>query len=209
MNGKVLKLLLIPVLIVLVVACSTNKPLTSQIAKTEFTIAADVRNDSVQGVTPQIEQAILNDYLSDKKVQKQSTDFKRIVNSAEITGGTAFLVRTKSGFSAYFLDASNQKAQFVAGWEWQLESKSSDPGGCSLMSIPDQSNELTKKIIVGVFNLDEAAKATITWRNGQQTTHNLTNGTLIIESKNNEYVINQWEVFDSSGKSLYKQLVND
>ena len=211
MNRNVLKLLLIliPILSVLLLARPTNKTAAIQRDKMEFTIAADLRNDSVQGITPQIEQAIINNYLADKKVQRQSTDIKKIVNSAEIAGGTAFLVRTKNGFSTYFFDKSNQKIQFVAGWESQLEPKSSDPGGYSLMSIPDKNNELTKKIVVGVFNITEATRVTITWRNGEQTTHNLTNGTSIIEPQNNEYVIKQWEVFDSSGKSLYKQLINN
>jgi len=56
-------------------------------------------------------------------------------------------------------------------------------------------------------NLSEATKAVIIWSDGHQTTHELTNGTFIIEPKNNESELNQWEVFDGSGKSQYKNQI--
>ena len=63
------------------------------------------------------------------------------------------------------------------------------------------------KVAVGTFNVAEATKVAIIWSDGHQTTHELTNGTFIIEPKNNESELNQWEVFDGTGKSLYKNKI--
>lgn len=207
MNKKVvLTLLLTLPFILVVVGCSANKPSTSQITKPlKFTVAADVRNDTVPGVTPQIEQALL------KEVQRQNKNLKKIVNSAEISGGSVFLVRTKNGFSTYFVEKSTQKVQFVYGEESAYsESQHNSPGSFSIATIAEQNKEFTKqKVVIGTVNLAEATKASITWHDGHQTTYNLTNGTLIMEPKSNELMLDQWEAFDSSGKSLYKQEVNN
>lgn len=112
------------------------------------------------------------------------------------------MVRTKGGFSTFFVEASTQKVTLVFGTE--SESGTIPSGGLSILTIGDKT-KVSSKVAIGTFNVAEATKAVITWKDGHQTTHELTNGTLIIEPKDNESELNQWEVFDSSGKSLYKQ----
>lgn len=195
------KLLIVAILIFMVVGCSAQKGEVNQSPK--FTIAADVRNDAVIGVTPEIEQAILKSYLQ-QKAPKPSDDFKKIVNSLKLSDGTVYLVRTKLGFSTLFIEATAQKVLFVDRSESPSEPIPS--GGFSIVSIKDQT-KVFSKVAVGTFNIAEATKAVITWNDGHQTTHDLSNGTYIIEPKNNEYGLNQWEVFDSIGESLYKQKI--
>jgi len=196
------KLLLVPVLIFMVVGCSAQKTVVNQTPK--FNIAADVRNDAVAGVTPAIEQALIKSYLSDQKSSKSSSDFKRVVNSSKVSGGTVFLVRTSGGFSEFFIEVATHEVLFISGVKAEFETIV--PGGISFSKIQDKKQTTVfSKVYVGTFNFAEATKAVITWKDGHQTTHELTNGTFIIEQKSNESELNQWEVFDSSGKSLYKQ----
>ena len=108
-----------------------------------------------------------------------------------------FLVRTKSGFHTFFVEASTQKVQFILGSEAKSGPTASSFSFCQPKEFP--------KIFIGTFNFAEATKTVLTWYDGHQTTHELTNGTLIIEPKNNESELKQWEVFDSYGKSLYMQ----
>jgi len=190
----------------LAIKTTTQVPNDSQ--KTEvsqtpkFTIAADVRNDAVAGVTPEIKQALSKSYLSNQKVPNIINDFRKFVNSSKVSSGTVFLVRTKNGFSTFFIEASTQKVLLVYGSE--SESGTIPSGGLSIVTIQDQT-KVFSKVAIGTFNVAEATNAVLTWKDGHQTTHELTNGTFIIEPKTNECELNQWEVFDSYGKSLYKQ----
>jgi len=186
----------------MVVGCSAQKAAVNQTPK--FTIATDVRNDAVAGVTPEIEQALIKSYLSDQKSPKSSSDFKRVVNSLKVSGGTVFFARTKGGSNTFFVEAVTQKVLYVSGVESEIETNS--PASFEISIIQDKDRtKVFSKVAVGTFNFAEATKAFITWDNGHQTTYELTNGTFIIELKNNESGLNQWEVFDCSGKSLYKR----
>jgi hypothetical protein len=198
------KLLLVTILIFTVVGCSVQK--TEVIQTPKFTIIADVRNDAVAGVTPEIEQALIKNYLTDQKSPKSRYDFKRVVNSSELSLGTVFLVRTTGGFSTFFLEKATQEVLFVGGEE--SDYVTIPTGGISFSKIQNKDHtKVISKVAVGTFNVAEATKAVIIWSDGHQTTHELTNGIFIMEPKNNESELNQWEVFDSSGKSLYKNQI--
>ncbi|HBP62733.1 MAG TPA: hypothetical protein DD730_00315 [Desulfosporosinus sp.] len=198
------KVLIVPLLLFMVVGCSTQK--ADVIQTPNFSIAADVRNDAVAGVTPEIEQTLLKSFLSDQKSLKSSNDFKRVVNSSELSGGTVFLVRTRRGFSTFFVEVATQKVLFVLGEE--ADYKTIPTGGISFLTIQNKEHtRVFSKVVIGIFNVAEATKAVITWNDGHQTTCELTNGTCIIEPKINEYELNQWEVFDSFDKSLYKNKI--
>jgi hypothetical protein len=194
------KCLILLILIAFVTGCTGKGTLQVQIPR--YVVAADVRSDTVKNLTPEIEKALLDNYLSDKKVSRSPNDFKKVVNSEAISGGTVFLARTKGGFSAYFLQDTNNKVLFVSGFE--SESETNTVGGIGMSTIRDQIKDFSK-VFIGTFNFAEATQVRIAWKDGHQTTHQLTNGTLLMEVKENEKSMTNWEVFDNTGKSLYKQ----
>lgn len=175
-----------------------------EVQNPKYVISADLRSDTVKNLTPEIEQALLKVYLSDQKVSRSTNDFKKVVNSLTISGGTVFLVRTRNGFSTYFVQEPSNKVLLVSGFE--SESKSNTPGSIGMSTIRDQNKDISK-VFIGTFNFVEATQVSITWKDGHQTSHQLTNGTLLMEVKENEINIINWELFDNTRKSLYKQVV--
>lgn len=164
----------------------------------KFEIAADMRNDTVPGITPEIQEALIQAYLSDSKAGAAPGNFIKVVNSLTVEGGKEIVVRVKDGFSMFFMDSQSKKISFTSGFTTPDFSHS--PLSCSVSPIKQDS---LVKVFVGFFNLADAGKVNLTWSNGTTSSYELTNGTLIISPFNSIIKVKKYEIQDVSGKPLY------
>ena len=173
---------------------SSNKPLPAP----KFEVASDKRNDPVSGVTPEIQEALMQTYVSQPKAGAEQEEFVKVVDSLPVQKGTEFVVRTKDGFSMFFMDSVSRKIFFNYGFT--TVDTSHNPVSSSVVPIKEASQV---NVFVGVFNLADARKVTLTWSDGTTSLYELTNGVLLISPHDRNITVKKYDVKDEWGKTLY------
>ena len=165
----------------------------------KFEVAADKLNDPVNGVTPEIQEAIIQSYLSFPEPGNSREDVKRVVNSIQVQGGTDFLVRIKDGFFMSFMDSQTKSISYVSG-NRNGGDVSRTPMDNTVSPIKTNSQEM---VFNGFFNIANAKKATLTWSDGTTSTYELINGTLMVSPFEHSLSVKKFEIMDESGKVLF------
>lgn len=102
-------LILTVILSFVVSGCNLQPDQNDSIPQTpKFEVAADKQNYPVNGLTPEIQEELIQSYLSDIKTEKSREDFKRVVNTLKVQKGK-FLVRVKDCFSIFCMDNHSKK----------------------------------------------------------------------------------------------------
>ena len=164
----------------------------------KFEVAADKLNDPVNGVTPEIQEAIIQSYLSFPEPGNAREDVKRVVNSIQVQGGTDFLVRIKDGFFMSFMDSQSKKISYVSG-NRNGGDVSRTPMDYTVSPIKTNSKEM---VFNGFFNIANAKKATLTWSDGTTSTYELINGTVMVSPFENNISVKKFDIKDELGKVL-------
>jgi hypothetical protein len=164
----------------------------------KFEVAADKLNDPVNGVTPEIQEAVIQSYLAFPEPGNAREDVKRVVNSIQVQGGTDYLVRTKYGFFIAFMDNQSQRVTYVSGGK--NGDVSHTPMGGLVSPIKTDSKEM---VYNGFFNIANAKKATLMWSNGTTSTYELINGTVMVSPFERNISVKKFEIKDESGKVLF------
>lgn len=183
--------------------CSSNdrQKSTAQDAASltpKFEVAADKLNDPVNGVTPEIQEAVIQAYLAFPEPGNAREDVKRVVNSIQVQGGTDYLVRTKYGFFIAFMDSQSQRVTYVSGGK--NGDGSHTPMDGLVSPIKTDSQEM---VYSGFFNIANARKATLMWSNGTTSTYELINGTVMVSPFEHNISVKKFEIKDESGKVLF------
>jgi len=165
----------------------------------KFEVAADKLNDPVNGVTPEIQEAIIQSYISFPEPGNSREDVKRVVNSIQVQGGTDFLVRIKDGFFMSFMDSQTKSISYVSG-NRNGGDVSRTPMDYTVSPIKTNSQEM---VFNGFFNIANAKKATLTWSDGTTSTYELINGTLMVSPFDHSLSVKKFEIKDESGKVLF------
>lgn len=183
-----------------VIGCGSIKNISSSNStlNPKFEVAADKQNDPVNGITPGIQEALIQSYLSDPKAGATRENFVKVVNSIPVDGGTEFVVRIKDGFSIFFMDNQSKKISFTSGS--LSPDVSHTPMSCSVSPIKADS---PVKVFVGCFNLAKAKSALLTWSDGTTSVYQLTNGTLMLSPFDGTITVKKYEIKDEQGNTLY------
>jgi hypothetical protein len=182
----------------LVMGCGSVKNISSNNTTPKFEVAADKQNDPVSSVTPDIQEALIQSYLSDLKVGATRENFVKVVNSLPVEGGTEFVVRVKDGFSMFFMDNQSKKIYFTSG------SVSSDVSHTPMSySVSPIKTDSPDKVFVGFFNITNAKSVLLTWSDGTVSQYQLTNGTLMLSPFDGKITVTKYEIKNESGNTLY------
>lgn len=170
-------LFLVLILFFGVTGCSslTNNSLNNSTPAPKFEVASDKQNDIVSGLTPEIQEALIQSYISDLKAGATREKFVKVANSLPVQGGTEFVVRVKDGFSMFFLDGQSGKIFFTCGFT--TSDASHNPVSSSVSPLKEDSQV---KVFVAFFNLADARKVLLTWSDGTTSLYELTNGIIMI-----------------------------
>jgi hypothetical protein len=201
MFKRILFLVLI-ILLVGLTGCSSlaKNSLNNSTPVPKFEVASDKRNDHVSGLTPEIQEALIQSYLSELKTGATREKFIKVVNSLPVQGGTEFVVRVKDGFFIFFMDSKSGKIFFTSGFT--TPDTSQNPVSYSISPLKEDS---PVKVFIGFFNLADARKVILTWSNGTTSLYELTNGTLMISPYDANITVMKYEIKDESGKTLYSE----
>jgi hypothetical protein len=183
-----------------------NNPIDSESLSQppKFEVAADMQNDPVNGVTPEILGALIQSYISVPEQGISRKNFIRVINSIQVQGGTDFLVRVKDGFCLFFMDNQSKKITYTSGSSSADESHTVICYGFSPIKRDSQEMVLTAH-----FNCANAKKVTITWSDGTTATYELTNGTLMLAPFDINITIKKYEIKDKSGNTLFRDTMPD
>lgn len=164
----------------------------------KFEVAADKQNDPVSGITPEIQEDLIQSFLSDPKLGATRENFVKVVNSLPVDGGTVFVVRVKDGFSMFFMDNHNKRISFTSG------STSPDVSHTPMSySVSPIKTDSPVKVFVCFFNLANAKNALLTWSDGNTSLYQLTNGTIMLSPYDGKVTVKKYEIKDESGNTLY------
>ena len=199
MFGRILVLII--VLIFGVSGCGSlpSNSVNMPTSNSKFEVAADKQNDTVAGLTPEVQESLIQAYISAaSKVGATRGNFVKVVNSLPVQGGTEFVVRVKDGFFTFYMDSQTKKISFVSGST--SPDASHTPMSYSVSPIYKDSPIM---VFVGYFNLADAKKVQLTWNDGTTKLYELTNGILMLSPYDRKIVPNKYEIKDESGTTLF------